>query len=1000
MDSREIEGRTKEDLLKEIQETAASYVPEWQFDPEHPDVGTVLAMVYAELFDDTLRHFRRILRKNEIAFFQELGASQLPAEPAKGTVTFQLSTGEFGGTRVPRGFGLLGETDAGGRSTTFETVDDLYVTPAVLTAVLYENGPEDQIVEVFRRSPEQPEPEPFRLFGPDGKNEQEHVFFLNQNDVLNISHETWISLRLIPYRFGNTSDEEWEEFLQKAVWEYHTEEGFLPFAEKRVERGAILLHKGAEQPPFTSREFTEATGCFLRCRWEGKYDRPALQVEDVRLTAYAEKITPDLVQTDEGEQAAQDIFPFGQRPGLFSEMYLASNEVFSKKGARITLTFRLDFEKFPLEVISEEQEREWKLIMKRSDFQPDLEYDITIENVLFEYYNGTGWSRLFLGSENSRIFSGKESAAGRQITLEFPCPDDMEPVLLYSAESRYIRIRVIRMDNLYKIRGSYITPVISDVKLSYAYRGQGMQPEYVICRNNRETQVTEGKKFGSPRFSCTLFRGLENPYEITYWGFSEPLRDGPLRMLVTTEETIQEKIPGISVSYSGEKGFEPLPLLDETEHFRKTGLITFMGRGDFQKRKIFGVEAYWIRFVDEGGYFSKAGRKGRRPQIQKIFFNTVRVMAVETMPEAFFAVESGEENPICELQNTPVYDLQVWVNEAGHIRQEEELLASEGRIQTEMGDHGDVQRVWVLWQETEDLWMHGPQDRCYMVDRNQGQVRMGDGRHGAMPPVAGAREIRISYRCGGGEAGNQKPGSISQMSRSLGFLRSVSNEERTEGGCSTETLSQALSRNSRMLRHGGRAVTASDFEALVQEADRNIAKVRCFPGRNEEGKREPGSVTVVVLPASFRYGRTDFGEERERILAYMEPRLPGNMAALRKFYVAEPYYVKITCRIELAVRDFNQVFAVRSQIQQRVEKFLDPVTGNYQGNGWDIGRLPDETQILNAIRGIPGIAYIKRVRLLARAGDQEEDVLYESRDPRRIFAVPINGEHDIQIQVE
>ena len=41
MDSREIDGRKKEDLLEEIRDTAASYVPEWQFDPEHPDVYSV-----------------------------------------------------------------------------------------------------------------------------------------------------------------------------------------------------------------------------------------------------------------------------------------------------------------------------------------------------------------------------------------------------------------------------------------------------------------------------------------------------------------------------------------------------------------------------------------------------------------------------------------------------------------------------------------------------------------------------------------------------------------------------------------------------------------------------------------------------------------------------------------------------------------------------------------------------------------------------------------------
>ena len=1001
MDSREIDGRKKEDLLEEIRDTAASYVPEWQFDPEHPDVGTVLAMVYADLFAGTLRRFRQVLRKNEIAFFRELGAELLPAVPAKGTVTFHLSTGEFGGTQVPKGFALLGEPDEEEQSQVFETMDDLFVTPSALSAVLYENGPEVRIVEVFRSSPEQEEPEPFFLFAPEGKNEQEHLFFLSQDHVLRIRRDAWISLRLIPYRFGNPDGDELSFLEKEAVFEYYTEEGFLPFEEQKLEEGVIYLHKGAGQLPFAYREFTEAKGYFIRCRLEGKYNRKPIQVEDVWLAARAEGLAPDLIQTDEGEQAAKDIFPFGQRPSLFSEIYFASEEALSKKGARITLKFRLDFERFPLEIITEEQEREWKLVMKRSDFRPDPEYDITIEQVIFEYYNGTGWSRLFAGQEHSRTFSGKESAMGRMVSIEFPCPDDMEPVLLHSAESCYLRIRVIRMDNLYKIRGNYITPVISDVNFSYSYKGQGLRPERLICRNNRKTLVTEGKSFGTSRFFCTLFQGLENPAASLYWGFTEPLTDGPLRMFASMEETIHEKLPRLSLTYSGEQGFEPFSVVDETEDFRKSGLITFMGRNDFKKREVFGVEAYWLRLTDESGAYAGDWRNRPMPRIRRLSMNTVRVLAVETMPEEFFSVETGEENPVCRLRSGAVYDLSVWVNEAGSISREElDRLLSKCQAKTELDEDGEIRRAWVLWQETEDFWLSGPESRCYLVDRNQGVIRFGDGRRGALPPVAGAQEIRVSYRCGGGTGGNQRPGSVAQMSRSLGFLSGVANEERTEGGCQQETLSEALIRNSRRLRHGERAVTTADFEALVREADRNIVKVRCFPGRNEEGRREPGSVTAVVLPEGFRYGRADFDEVKERVLDYMNPRLPGNMAALGKFYVAEPYYVKLVCLVELSVRDFNQVFEVKERVKAKIEEFLDPVTGNYLGTGWDIGRLPNETQVMNAVKGIPGIAFLKRVRLSAYAGGREEEGGTGSGEPRRIYAVPVNGDHEIQIQVE
>ena len=43
----ETDPRGREELLQEIAELAASYVPEWQFDTERPDIGSVLALLFA-----------------------------------------------------------------------------------------------------------------------------------------------------------------------------------------------------------------------------------------------------------------------------------------------------------------------------------------------------------------------------------------------------------------------------------------------------------------------------------------------------------------------------------------------------------------------------------------------------------------------------------------------------------------------------------------------------------------------------------------------------------------------------------------------------------------------------------------------------------------------------------------------------------------------------------------------------------------------------------------
>lgn len=42
MEQLEFDQRTKEEILEQIEKKAKSYVPEWRFDKENPDIGTAL----------------------------------------------------------------------------------------------------------------------------------------------------------------------------------------------------------------------------------------------------------------------------------------------------------------------------------------------------------------------------------------------------------------------------------------------------------------------------------------------------------------------------------------------------------------------------------------------------------------------------------------------------------------------------------------------------------------------------------------------------------------------------------------------------------------------------------------------------------------------------------------------------------------------------------------------------------------------------------------------
>jgi phage tail sheath protein FI len=59
---------------------------------------------------------------------------------------------------------------------------------------------------------------------------------------------------------------------------------------------------------------------------------------------------------------------------------------------------------------------------------------------------------------------------------------------------------------------------------------------------------------------------------------------------------------------------------------------------------------------------------------------------------------------------------------------------------------------WTTWTRVDELGRAGPNDRVFELDREQGELVFGDGRHGATPP-SGTDVVRVAYRHGGGSTG-------------------------------------------------------------------------------------------------------------------------------------------------------------------------------------------------------------------------------------------------------
>ena len=85
------------DLRAELKRLAASYTPEWAFSEENPDVGSVVALIFANQMSENIRKMNLVLDKYHTEFVNMLNLSLRPAYPASGVAVLGAARGRRAG---------------------------------------------------------------------------------------------------------------------------------------------------------------------------------------------------------------------------------------------------------------------------------------------------------------------------------------------------------------------------------------------------------------------------------------------------------------------------------------------------------------------------------------------------------------------------------------------------------------------------------------------------------------------------------------------------------------------------------------------------------------------------------------------------------------------------------------------------------------------------------------------------------------------------------------
>ena len=998
---KEIRRRRAEEILEEICGKARSYTPEWHPDPKNPDIGEALAEVYAGIISGLDRKYALLPGKYCIDFFNCLNVSMKTASPAEGFAVFGLSGEDAGGCLLEEGTLLRSDVqDEAGEGVPAELKEDVFVVPDTLEVIYETDGKKDYIGLLYRSDME--EKNSFPLFGRSAENLERHVFYLGHPWMFRIRRSGSIGIRFLDSRGNILPEEILSRFTDsnavRFFYDTGEETGQEELSAAVLKDGTLWITRKEDQDPWSETEMAGISEYWLGCEVRDIRGLESFAPARIVLTADFAPALPDAIYAAGSDQPLEEpCFPFGERFSLYDEIYFGSEDILSKKGAWAELSFQEEFIRVPI-TEDEKEDVEWKLVMTKEQFKQEKQYDITIEEVLWEYYNGSGWARLFKGSEYTDTFR-EARGSGRQLKkLKFTCPEDLAPVLAGSGTNYYIRARVMKVNNAYKTAGQYVTPVISDVRLSCGYPGEGEEPDRILAENHLENDIIRvGRERKAGRLLMPV-KASEDNRPAMYFGLRTPLLGGPVRLLWETEQIMDEVQPAVSWEYYRAGGWAPLSPADETENFRLTGILTFAGIPDAVSRKLFGEELYWIRAVRT----ETPGEHRPAPRILSWYLNASRIVTLRHGLREYLTMENAEPGFEFRLQNRNIHRLELWVKEEERLGQEEEEeLRKEGSLLEVLDENGGREYSWVRWKQTDTLTRHGPADRVYTLDENEGIITFGGGASGKMPSPGVLDGIRAEYSVGGGKICSLPARAVNGLELSEGFVNSVSNPMPLFGAYDRETVSGAIRRAASENKHHFRAVTEDDFEDLAKNAAGNVRKARCFSGLSPAGKPMPGAVTLVLLADEEAGGGIGFETLKKKLYRWFEDKIPGTLSCGESFCIRRAEMVEIELHMEARIADYQRLYRIQKGLEEKLAEFLDPEKGSFDGRGWDIGTLPERFQLETLIRSADGIEGLERCvifsRVLTRPGCPA--VSYEEirRNP---FVLPVNGKHVIRLELK
>jgi Baseplate J-like protein len=187
-----IDTRNYKDIFEELKRYSPFYVPEWDSNNEN-DIGVALSKIFSHIMIYVIDRLNKTPQRNYIEFLNMLGVKLSSALPASANVILFPSEGIKDDVLVSSGSHVVAPANDKHDEISFETNENLLVTPAKLVDVWSTSGRKSTKDGIYLHTQDHINNTPFTLFF--GNNMQKHILYMLDNSTFNIKSDSKIVIQ-------------------------------------------------------------------------------------------------------------------------------------------------------------------------------------------------------------------------------------------------------------------------------------------------------------------------------------------------------------------------------------------------------------------------------------------------------------------------------------------------------------------------------------------------------------------------------------------------------------------------------------------------------------------------------------------------------------------------------------------------------------------------------------------------------------------------------------